>query len=410
MSSADKDKKPETDATVASDLNIVDDEEPATTPITTKTEETTKPASSAKPSSPQATKESPFGDDEDDEDLEVHPAVSSTTTTAAATVIPPIATTTIPVAATAPAPAQSEREAKLAILTEAFPSVEKEVCEFVLESHRGDVEASINALLEISDPEFQAPAAPAPAPVAPSAPPALPRRQVSTDNDLAQGVTGMNLGGQQQPREIDPILLASTSTPEQQLRADEDFARTLAAMDEYRARDQQNVRQQQQQQQDDGPSFTTELKELMDEELPKIKERFNVAADTTKKKVSEWYNQFKANRAEAAARSQQNNQNNQNNQAHYDDGYRGHPNSDRWETDNNRNGDRDRHPIRFDSRLDDDEPLARNRVTPPLGDSTPPSLPSRPYNVASTTTTPGTDSTNSTGRRTTVEEGTEEAS
>jgi len=28
--------------------------------------------------------------------------------------------------------------------------------------------------------------------------------------------------------------LASTSTPEQQLRADEDFARTLAAMDEYR--------------------------------------------------------------------------------------------------------------------------------------------------------------------------------
>lgn len=76
------------------------------------------------------------------------------------------------------------------------------------------------------------------------------------------------------------------------------------------------------------------------EELPKIKERFNVAADSrlhlhagfickeerefqeilttvvfvleislktlaTKKKVSEWYNQFKANRAEAAQRQAQ---------------------------------------------------------------------------------------------------------
>ncbi|GJJ71223.1 hypothetical protein EMPS_03573 [Entomortierella parvispora] len=403
MSSADKDKTPEADPTV-SDLTALEDEPVETTTEATTT--TTTTTTTAKPKSPQETNNI-FDDDEDEDDLEVHPAVPTTAAAPVATTVAPTttATATAPAPTAAPVPAgQSEREAKLAILTEAFPTVEKEVCEFVLESHRGNVEASINALLEISDPEFQAespavPPPPAPTPVPATAPaaarlnqggaPALPRRQGS--DGLSQGVANMNLGGQ--PHEIDPILLASTSTPEQQLRADEDFARTLAAMDEYRARDRQNIRgQQQQQPQDEGPSFATEFKELMDEELPKIKERFNVAADTTKKKVTEWYNQFKASRAESAAQRQ----NNMNNQAHYDDGYRSHPNNEQWESNN---VDRNREPIRFGSNLDDDEPLARNRVTPPLDGARTPPLPSRPYNTTSVEE-PATTNT----RRTTVEE------
>ncbi|KAI1314397.1 hypothetical protein EDD11_002223 [Mortierella claussenii] len=429
MSSTSKDTKAlETDAHAPSDLNELDNSEsPVTLAVTDTTTETT--AAKKPPGSPQTAAEDSFQTNENDNNLEAHPAVPySTFSTAtestpvaavpASTSLPaaspdaavvtstPIAPPTNTPTQTPTAPAVSEREAKLTILTEAFPTVEKEVCEFVLESHRGNVEASINALLEISDPEFQPEpqqptAAPATASAGPAAthtdmPPALPRRQ--DHDDLAQGVNNLNLGQNQQPQELDPVFLASTSTPEQQLRADEDFARTLAAMDEYRARDRQNIRNQQgqqQHQQDEGPSFATEIKELMDEELPKIKERFNVAADTTKKKVTEWYNQFKANRAEAAQR-------NSVNQGQYSDGYRAQQSNDHW------SGQTDREPIRFGSRLDEDEPLARNRVTPPLGggDSTPP-LPSRPYNVSGETTAPSTTepvSTSTNPRRTTLED------
>ncbi|KAG0208149.1 hypothetical protein BGX28_000764 [Mortierella sp. GBA30] len=409
MSSTSKDSKPkDRENAASSDLN----EDTATTSLSA-------PASQADktPGSPQLTRElAALKDDEDDEDdLEVHPAVTSesthpdetsTTTTPPSTTTPP-AIATPPAADTTtqvPTAPTSEREAKLAILTEAFPTVEKEVCEFVLESHRGDVEASINALLEISDPEFHPEPEPAqpPARVTPvsipasDAPPALPRRQ--EQDNLTQGVENMSLSQNQPRQEIDPILLASTSTPEQQLRADEDFARTLAAMDEYRARDRQNIRnqqQQQQQQQNEGPSFATEIKELMDEELPKIKERFNVAADTTKKKVSEWYHQIKAKAEAAQAQRAQNNAN----QGQYSDSYRNHPNSEGFSA----GEDRSREPIRFGSRLDDDEPLARHRVTPPLDDSTPP-LPTRPYNVDGVTTVSATDA-DPTNRRTTIEDG-----
>ncbi|KAF9363402.1 hypothetical protein BGX34_004221 [Mortierella sp. NVP85] len=371
-----------------------------------------------RPGSPQAPIDNPFGDD-----LAVQATIPTSTAatenTTATTAATQPALTTVPASAPpthvestlAPTTPASEREAKLAILTEAFPTVEKEVCEFVLESHRGDVEASINALLEISDPDFQPePQQPAPPVVAPpsSVPPALPRRQ--DPDTLTQGVADMNLGSNQPRAEIDPILLASTSTSEQQLRADEDFARTLLAMDEYRARERQNLRnqqgqqqqqQQQQQQGEEGPSFTQELKELMDEELPKIKERFNVAADTTKKKVTGWYNQFKAQRAEAAAR-------NQANQQHQGQYY------DAGSSQDEHRSNPQREPIRFGSRAEEDEPLARNRVTPPLGTGANPPLPSRPYNTDSTQTTAATTTTTTepasnspTNRRTTVEDGNE---
>ncbi|KAG0378085.1 hypothetical protein BGX24_004782 [Mortierella sp. AD032] len=403
MSAADKDNKAkEDDISALLDDDIDHDDHDDTHLAVSST------AADKRPGSPQVTPKKDNLDD-DEEDINIH---SSSSSVPAATVVPVAPVTTSAAVTTPPAAqtplllptnnAQSEREEKLAILTEAFPTVEKEVCEFVLESHRGDVEASINALLEISDPEFHAESAPAPQPVrapapAPAlipaqAPPALPRR-----NDLEGQMGNLSLGGQnqQQPtqREIDPILLASTSTSEQQLRADEDFARTLAAMDEYRARDRQNVHgqnQQQQQQQDEGPGFVAEMKELMDEELPKIKERFNVAADTTKKKVSEWYTTFKNNRAEAAARQlaqqEQQQQNAYRNGGSSQDGYY------------DDHSDRPREPIRYGSRLDEDEPLARNRTSPPL-DGTNPALPNRPYNVTSAST----DSSNP--RATTVEDG-----
>ncbi|KAF9980506.1 ubiquitin-binding protein cue5 [Mortierella antarctica] len=416
MSSTPKDSKPKADDNPASsDLNVLDDD--STTP-TTKPATLDAPASSTlkAPGSPQVTNETTVlaenhdDDDDDDDDLEVHPAVAPvvahTEETPSTTTLPSTAAPDVTTTQTQSAPT-SEREAKLAILTEAFPTVDREVCEFVLESHRGNVEASINALLEISDPEFQPEpqqVAPAPVPAVPvrvpssDAPPALPRRQ--EQDGLEHGVANMNLNQSQTRQEIDPILLASTSTPEQQLRADEDFARTLAAMDEYRARDRQNVHNQPNQQQgNEGPSFATEIKELMDEELPKIKERFNVAADTTKKKVSEWYNQFKANRAEAsqreaAQRAQQGNAS----QGQFNDSYRSGANNNGYSADE----DRSREPIRFGSRLDEDEPLARNRVTPPLEGSTP-ALPARPYNVDGVRTAAATDAA-PTDRRTTIED------
>ncbi|KAK3809225.1 MAG: hypothetical protein J3Q66DRAFT_353244 [Benniella sp.] len=374
-----------------------------------------------RPGSPQAPIENPFGDD-----LAAHvtspTSVAATENTTATAAVTQPALTTVPASAPpthvestlAPTTPASEREAKLAILTEAFPTVEKEVCEFVLESHRGDVEASINALLEISDPDFQPePQQPAPPVIAPpsSVPPTLPRRQ--DPDTLTQGVADMNLGSNQPRAEIDPILLASTSTSEQQLRADEDFARTLLAMDEYRARERQNLRnqqgqqqhpqqQQQQQQQpgEEGPSFTQELRELMDEELPKIKERFNVAADTTKKKVTGWYNQLKAQRAEAAARNQANQQQHQ---GQYQDA---------GSSQDEYRPNQQREPIRFGSRTEEDEPLARNRVTPPPpGSGANPPLPGRPYNTDSTQTPAATTtepaSNTPINRRTTVEDGNE---
>ncbi|KAG0312480.1 hypothetical protein BGZ99_009480 [Dissophora globulifera] len=400
-----------------SDLNI-DDESPvvaATSPVVSATATPADAAAKKPPGSPHKALDD---NDDDDDDLEVHPAMPAVaspvvvvaaattptaTTTSPAILSPVVSPTATPAPTVAPTPTPtapaSEREAKLAILTEAFPTVEKEVCEFVLESHRGNLDASINALLEISDPDFQ-PEPQAAAPPVTEAPPPLPQRQ--SPDMLSQGVADMSLGQNQPRAEIDPILLASTSTSEQQLRADEDFARTLAAMDEYRARDRQNVRNQQGQQgqhqqdeEEDEPSFAAEFKELMDEELPKIKERFNVAADTTKKKVTGWYNQFKANRAEAAQRNAEQNQQQQN------EGYSGQSN-DRWAND-----DRSGEPIRFGSRTEEDEPLARHRVSPPLSGGATPPLPVRPYDMDTTTTamTPSETLLTSNSRRTTLEDG-----
>ncbi|KAF9973352.1 hypothetical protein BGZ73_003429 [Actinomortierella ambigua] len=207
--------------------------------------------------------------------------------------------------------------------------------------------------------------------------PPLPQRSppIQDGTDAAAGeFARMRL--QQQPRaEIDPILLASTSTSEQQLRADEDFARTLAAMDEYRARREQPRPQQEEQ----GPSFAQEVKELM---------------DATKKKVNEWYEKFKASRAEAAAReAARQEQANASNEAYYHDGRR----SDIYRQDTR---DFNREPIRFGERHDSEEPLARHRATPPLPARRNTQDGAASIHVESDTTTTLLPD----GRRTTVEE------
>ncbi|KAG0264511.1 hypothetical protein DFQ27_001180 [Actinomortierella ambigua] len=379
MSSIDKDSKTASASTDdAVPYNVTD--APTSSTDNSNSNSTTSPTVASKENAKKDNKDPFGGDDDDDDDLQIHPAIADDASA-------PTNTASPPASAPASSPQEAERLAKLAILTEAFPTVEKEICEFVLETHRGNVEGSINALLEMSDPEYR-PEAPQPppqqrqpsqqpqpqqrsqgrppqqmpiqlqVPIGPAVPP-LPRRSPPNQDGgvdaAADEFARMRL--QQQPRaEIDPILLASTSTPEQQLRSDEDFARTLAAMDEYRARREQPQPQQGEQ----GPTFAQEMKELMDEELPKIKERFNAAADTTKKKVNEWYEKFKASRAEAAARDAgRRDQGNASNEAYYQDDGR----YDNYRQDTR---DHDRDPIRFGERRDSDEPLARHRATPPL--------------------------------------------
>lgn len=229
MSSTNTDSKPtENETNAALDLNV-DKDTPATSTAAPSAGFASLSAPiddtpARRPGSPQAPTENPFADVHVNDDVLVHPAapISATEnlTTTAAAATPPASSapiSTLPTALTEPlqappTPAASEREAKLAILTEAFPTVEKEVCEFVLESHRGDVEASINALLEISDPEFQpepqqqAPPTAAAAPRS-NTPPALPHRH--NPDTLAQGVANMNVGPNHPPTEIDVSISKS---------------------------------------------------------------------------------------------------------------------------------------------------------------------------------------------------------
>ncbi|KAG0316469.1 hypothetical protein BGZ99_006874, partial [Dissophora globulifera] len=109
----------------------------------------------------------------------------------------------------------SEREVNLTILPEAFPMVEKELCKFELESHRGNIGAGTNALLEVLDLTVQ-PEPQAAVSLATETPPPLSLRQ--SPDILSQSA----------------ILLPITSASQQQLRVDEDYARTFAAIDEYR--------------------------------------------------------------------------------------------------------------------------------------------------------------------------------
>lgn len=75
----------------------------------------------------------------------------------------------------------------------------------------------------------------------------------------------------------------------------------------------------------------------------------SVYDSATKKKVTGWYNQFKAQRAEAAARNQANQEQQQHQGQYYDGG-------------SSQDVHRSNEPIRFGSRTEEDEPLGKRRL------------------------------------------------
>ncbi|CAG8521219.1 7408_t:CDS:2 [Paraglomus occultum] len=151
-----------------------------------------------------------------------------------------------------------ERTQNLGVLRSMFPTVDPEVCEAVFDTNGGKLEESINALLSMVDPDYQAEEA---VPV--------------------QTITGH-----------------VTSTSREQIQRDEELARTLAMEADREARyyeqsvraQRQQTNQEKEQQSNQGDFFA--------DELPVIKEKIataaHTAADTTKKKVKEWYEKFKS--------------------------------------------------------------------------------------------------------------------
>ncbi|CAO3627220.1 unnamed protein product [Cunninghamella echinulata] len=154
-------------------------------------------------------------------------------------------------------------------LKEAFPDIDVEIIEVVLQNHQNNQQQrqqqqpiiTSSQQYESSDP---------------SAPP-------------------------KPPRPGHPI------SPEEQLRLDEEFAKRLALEDErqriydhqlrqQRQQQYQQQQQQQQQQQEDKDGFDEFIKEIQDE-IPVIKEKVIEAGNVAKKKVLDMYNQFKASRA-----------------------------------------------------------------------------------------------------------------
>ncbi|KAG0165538.1 hypothetical protein DFQ28_008661 [Apophysomyces sp. BC1034] len=136
-------------------------------------------------------------------------------------------------------------------LQEAFPDVDKQVIEAILDSQQGKMEPAFEILLGMSDPQ------------------------------TAEAPKGV----------------------EEQLRMDEAYARQLALEQDIsrtqRQRELQRSQSQSQSQQEQGPQFN------LQEELPVIKEKVIEAGIAAKKKVLDFYNQIKATREANLARQEQ---------------------------------------------------------------------------------------------------------
>ncbi|ORX90529.1 hypothetical protein K493DRAFT_339952 [Basidiobolus meristosporus CBS 931.73] len=142
-------------------------------------------------------------------------------------------------------------------LCELFPEADEEVCRAVYESHAGDLEASINAMLSITDPSY------------------IP--------DEVPPFTQDSLPPSETPTAPDPTSVTSTS--EQQMKADEELARALMAEEE---------RQASQAQQANRPPLPARRSSSsdMDPTLQEIKEKINVFTDNTVKKIKDLYNRY----------------------------------------------------------------------------------------------------------------------
>lgn len=166
----------------------------------------------------------------------------------------------------------SEAQKNAQILKEAFPSVDLSVIKAVLTASGGRVEPAFNALLEMTDPD---------AVQNDSGPPPPPPRPVATP-------------------------LGPTSTAQEQLEADEQYARQLAEHYEnvgaYEARTANN-RAQPGYQAHQAPRRQTGLKpneldddrehSFLDDDLPVIKESLRKGFVETQSKVNTWFTNLK---------------------------------------------------------------------------------------------------------------------
>ncbi|CAG8616319.1 18585_t:CDS:2 [Acaulospora morrowiae] len=127
-------------------------------------------------------------------------------------------------------------------LTSMFPGIDAEVCEAVLSANNGDMGESITTLLGMSDPNFKSEEA-------------IP---IQTDDGFV------------------------TSSSRLQIERDEELAKQLAR--QLAAEEDREY---------GAPPNPVSIDQ---KELPIIKEKIVQAADTTKKKVKEWYDKFKQSR------------------------------------------------------------------------------------------------------------------
>lgn len=114
------------------------------------------------------------------------------------------------------------------ILKEAFPDIDVEIIEVILQTQNDKLEPSFELLLGMSDPNYNSTPIPQPQEIIPPMPP-RPSSEISTDvrsrtNTNNAPYTYWETQPQQAP-----------TTVEEQLRMDEEFAKKLALEDEMRA-------------------------------------------------------------------------------------------------------------------------------------------------------------------------------
>lgn len=159
----------------------------------------------------------------------------------------------------------------LANLLECFPDVDPEVCESVLRANAGSLEPSVNTLLAMSDPNYK------PEPTAPSIPeePSLPVSSLplnQPDNDYQLAVA---LAEEEQRRTSPAIQSNNSGTSRMYSMPNQKFS--------------------------ENKSHWNDL--YYGDDFP-FKEKISAFTETTKKKLKNWYDQFKAKNFDSPANSQ----------------------------------------------------------------------------------------------------------
>lgn len=147
---------------------------------------------------------------------------------------PPVTTetaTTITENETMPDNTQTQDLSKLpgnvGILKEAFPDIDLEVIEAILQAQNDGLESSFEILLGMSDPNYQSTPIPQPEPPTPAMPP-RPSSQLPPDGRSRSSTGNAPYAYWERQSQPEP------RTVEEQLRMDEEFAKKLAMEDEMR--------------------------------------------------------------------------------------------------------------------------------------------------------------------------------